>query len=257
MLKLIGETGADEPLFDVSHIITEDDEPVDNLFSAKQQRLAVQSLYANDVLARPFLADANVGVFHDPYIPPVVPDVFLSLGVKPAKNIHEKRHRTYFVWEFGKPPDVAVEVVSNKKGGELHKQAKYAQIGVQYYIIFDPQRRILGDDLLRVYELIDGEYHLKADWILDDIGIGVTLWDGVFEELDDKWLRWFVPDGEILRTDAENKEIERKNAERERENAERERENARVEHERAERERERADRLAEQLRQLGIDPDQL
>lgn len=240
MLELIRETDVDEPLvespFDVSHIMTEDDDQVDNLFSEKQQRLTVQSLYASDILPRPFVAAANVGVFRDPYIPPVVPDVFLSLGVEIAENWYAKEHRTYFVWEFGKPPDVVMEIVSNKKGGELEKRPKYAQIGVQYYIIYDPQQHILNVPI-QVYELIGDEYHLKSDSVLDDIGIEIRLWNGVFEDRDGEWLRWYAVDGDMmLLTGDEQAEIERRNAQRE---------------------RERAERLAEHLRQLGIDPDQL
>ena len=124
---------------DVSHIITEDDEPVDNLFSEKQQRLAVQSFYGNDVIKRPFVAAANVGVFLDPKVPPVVPDMFLSLNVQIADDWYAKEHRTYFLWEFGKPPDVALEVVSNKKGGELEKRPKYARIGCLLYTSPSPR----------------------------------------------------------------------------------------------------------------------
>lgn len=229
-------------LFDVSHIITEDDEPVDNLFSEKQQRLSVQSLYANDVVSKPFVAAANVGVFQHPMEPPIVPDVFLSLNVRIADDWYARENRTYFVWEFGKPPDVTLEIVSNKKGGELEKREKYARIGIQYYIIYDPQQNILNEPI-HVYELVGGQYRLKNDWILDKIGIGITLWDGVFEEKDGEWLRWYVPDGELLLTGEEQ--------------AERERENVLRERKRADAAEDRAKRLAEQLRQLGIDPDEI
>jgi len=71
---------------DISHIITEDDTPVDNMFSAKQQRLLVEPLYTSWQAGRPFIADANVGVFRSPHLPPIVPDMFLSLDVEIAEN---------------------------------------------------------------------------------------------------------------------------------------------------------------------------
>ena len=49
---------------DMSQIITEDDEPVDNMFSEKQQRLLVEPLYSSWNPGRPFIAAANVGVFN-------------------------------------------------------------------------------------------------------------------------------------------------------------------------------------------------
>lgn len=62
----------------VNNLVTEDDKPVDNLFSAKQQRLLARTLYSSwTPLAsedapeekRKFLADANVGVFYSPHHP--------------------------------------------------------------------------------------------------------------------------------------------------------------------------------------------
>jgi Uma2 family endonuclease len=43
--------------------------------------------------------------------------MFLSLDVQAAKEIWKKENRSYFIWKFGKPPDVVVEVVSDKKAG--------------------------------------------------------------------------------------------------------------------------------------------
>ena len=42
--------------------------------------------------------------------PPLVPDMLLSLGVEIPQDVWSKSHRAYFVWEFGKPPDVVVEL---------------------------------------------------------------------------------------------------------------------------------------------------
>src|SRR5437879_5024484 len=112
----------------IENLVTEDDEPVDNLFSAKQQTLLKRALYSSwtpppleeqPAERRRFLADVNVGIFHSPYQPPLVPDFFLSLDVEPHQDWHAKEHRSYFIWEFDKPPDVALEIVSNRKGGEL------------------------------------------------------------------------------------------------------------------------------------------
>lgn len=36
----------------------------------------------------------------------------------------QKVHRSYFLWEFGKPPDFALETVSNQQG---EKKRKYAE----------------------------------------------------------------------------------------------------------------------------------
>ena len=120
---------------DIQDLVTEDDTPVDNMPSEKQQRLLTEPLYsswAGPGAGRPFLAAANVGVFPQPRNPAIVPDVFVSLDVQVAENWWDKEHRSYFVWEFGKTPDLVVEIVSNRRGREDGvKKATYAEIGVR------------------------------------------------------------------------------------------------------------------------------
>ncbi len=198
---------------DISHIETEDDTPVDNVFSEKQQRLLARSLNCSWNPGRPFIAASDVGIFFAINRPPVVPDMFLSLDVKYAEDIWEKKHRSYFLWEFGKPPEVAVEIVSNKKGGEsTTKIGKYAQAGVWYYIIFDPQR-LIQNDVLRMYELHAGQYIPIVGNQLPRIDLGVTLWEGCFEEVQTQWLRWCDHKGKLIETGEERAEKEQQRAE--------------------------------------------
>ncbi|MEO0989173.1 MAG: Uma2 family endonuclease, partial [Cyanobacteria bacterium J06639_14] len=161
---------------DISHLVIEADTPVDNLQSAQQQRLLVEPLYSSNALPRPFLADANVGLFYKLKGEPIVPNAMLSLGVQRADDYSERSNRTYFVWEFGKVPEVCVEIFSNKVGDEVTLSAKaqkegkrqskkdiYAQIGVPYYVVFDPLQQIQGPEdmrkaLLRVWTITSGQY---------------------------------------------------------------------------------------------------
>lgn len=230
---------ADE-LPDISHIITEDDEPVDNWFSEKQQRLLTESLNSSWQPGMPFVAAANVGIFYGVHQPPIVPDMFVSLDVQVADNLWEKQNRSYFLWEFGKPPEVVVEIVSNTKGGETDsKFKKYARMGVLYYIIFDPQQ-LVQSSVLRLYELTSGGYIPRIDRRLPHIGLGITLWKGVFESAAGLWLRWCDAEGNLIPTGSEQAGQEKLRADR----AEKEAELA----------RERAEKLAEKLRLMGIDP---
>lgn len=104
---------------DISHLVTEDDTPVDNLISEKQQRLLTASLYSSFSGDVPFIAMANVGLFYGIEQPALVPDVLLSLNVENPQDWSKKENRSYFIWEFGKPPDAVIEIVSNKVGNEL------------------------------------------------------------------------------------------------------------------------------------------
>ena len=262
---------------DISHLILEDDVPVDNFQSAQQQRLLVDALCSNDILPLPFIAEANVGLFYKLRGEPVVPDMLLSLGVQRAEDLSQRRHRAYFVWEFGKVPEVCIEVVSNQEGDELGLSLKsqrkgktvgkkdiYAQIGVPYYVVFDPLRQLQGEAdmngaLLRVWHIVSGRYQeltpepgiatVGPSILLETLGVGLTLWQGPYEEkIPRLWLRWCDSQGQVLPTGAEGKVLERQRAEAEAQRAN-------VEAQRAETERQRAERLAARLKQLGIDPD--
>jgi hypothetical protein len=269
---------------DISHLVTEDDTPVDNFQSAQQQRLLVEPLYSSEVLTPPFIADANVGLFYKLKGDPVVPDALLSLGVQRPEDFSQKQNRSYFVWEFGKHPEVCIEIVSNQEGNELtlskkaqqagkkaSKKEIYAQIGVPYYVVFDPLRQIQGQNemngaLLRVWAISPPGYSeltLEAGitepgqsvW-LAGVGLGLMLWEGQFEEeVTRLWLRWCDEVGQPIPTGAEGQAIERQRAENERQRADAASQRAENERQHANAERERSQRLADRLRSLGIDPD--
>lgn len=106
----------------VDQLVTEDDTPVDTIFSEKQMRLLTEPLYSSwqgPGAQRSFVVLANVGVFPSINEPPVVPDVLLSLDVRLRALLTEKRNCTYLLWEIGKAPDVVIEIVSNRVGGEF------------------------------------------------------------------------------------------------------------------------------------------
>ena len=189
----------------IDELIIEDDQPVDNLISEKQQRL----LYANKK-------------------PPLVPDVMLSLRVKCPEDWSQKKNRSYFTWNFGKAPEVAIEIVSNQVGNELgSKLNNYLDAGVGYYVVFDPLK-CLGDNILQVYQRKIISYQLQDNYWLEEVNLGLTLWSGEFEgQFYDQWLRWCDQSGNILLTGDEKFKLEKQ----------------------------RADRLAQLLREQGIDPD--
>jgi Uma2 family endonuclease len=242
----------------VEGLITEDDTPVDNLFSERQQRLLTSSLYASwHILAgkkkspRKFLAMANVGLFPTPQQKSVaVPDVLLSLDVKAPKDVQPKKHRSYFIWLYGKPPDVVIEIVSNRRGGELTtKKQKYARMRVPYYVVHDPARR-LSLNKLTVFELQGRNYVQRGDHWLPDIGLGFAIIAGEFEGVTEHWLRWCDAQGKPLATAYERSDQEAKRANQQAKRANQEAQ-------RADREARRAQKLAAKLKELGIDPNKL
>jgi Uma2 family endonuclease len=230
---------------DIDALVTEDDTPVDNFPSEKQQRLLTEPLYSSwdgPGENRPFLAAANVGVFSQTRTPAIVPDMFLSLDVTMAQEWWRKEHRSYFIWEFGKPPDLVIEIVSNTEGGEdTEKRRKYAWMRVPFYVIYDPQRQVMKE-VLTVYRLQGVQYERQNTPQFPELKLGLTLWQGEFEGKRDTWLRWTDEQGVLIPTGKERAEQERQRAEQERQ--------------RAEQEHQRAERLAALLRKAGIDPEQ-
>ncbi len=269
---------------DISHLVIEDDLPVDNLQSSQQQRLLVEPVYSSSALTAPFMVEANVGVFYELHEDPIVPDVFLSLGVQHPEDYTPKENRSYFVWEFGKLPEVCIEIVSNKEGDEidlsrrsqrkgktLSKKDRYNLIGIRYYIVFDPLKRLqseMNGSIVQVFgRLLPGQpselqllqsLNMNGDYVwLSDIGIGLTLWEGAFEGVVRLWLRWCDRDGIVIPTGAERAENERHradNAEFRADNAEFRADSAEF---RADNAEARAKRLADRLRELGLNPDEL
>ena len=255
---------------DISHLDIEDDTPVDNFQSEEQQRLLVEPLYSSKVLPIPFLAAANVRLFYKLKGDPIVPDMLLSLGVQRPDDFSQRQDRSYFVWEIGKTPEVCIEIVSNAEGDELAlskrsqqkgktraKKDLYAQIGIPYYVVFDPLQQIqsqadMNGALLRVWTISPVGYtELTSEsgiiavgqsvW-LEGVGLGLTLWEGRFEEeVTRLWLRWCDREGQVIPTGAERAEAESQRAEAESQRAEAESQRAEAESQRAEAESQRAE----------------
>ncbi len=231
-------SGADEEAEvvrpDVSGLVTHDDTPVEDLFHEKQMRLLTHSLYAAWKPGEPFITRANVGVFFAVNIPPMVPDVLVTVGVEGSPGITPKERSSYFVWLCGKVPDIVVEIVCNRKGGELsHKKENYAWHGIPYYVVYDPDL-IIQDRKLRCFHLVDKAYEPMKQNSFPLIGLGLVEWDGLFEDQQDHWIRWVDASGTLIPTGMELAASSSRQAQIE---------------------SRRAEALAAKLRELGVDPD--
>jgi Uma2 family endonuclease len=218
-----------EALPRVDHLVTEDDAPVESLYAERQMPLLVEPLYTSwrgPGPERAFVAMSNVGMFFSQEDAPFVPDVLLSLDVRLPPHLREKRYRSYFFWEFGKAPDVCIEIVSNREGEELGRKLRmYAQLGIAYYVVWDAMG-FLGAEPMHAFVLKGRSYAPLTPVWFPEIGLGLQPWQGRFLDAEESWLRWVDDKGELLLTGSE----------------------------RAEQERQRADRLAAQLRALGVEP---
>ena len=175
----------------------------------------------------------------------VVPYFLLSLGVTPRQVSEKKEDRSYFVWLYGKPPNLVVEIVSNKEGGELDRKMDiYQSIGVSYYAVHDPFRH-LGQRELRLFQLVGGKYVELMDptVLMDEIGLGLVFWEGTYLDVDARWLRFVDREGRLIPTGLEKSMSQAKETHEQRARADEEKS-------RADRAEERARKLEERLREL-------
>lgn len=201
-----------------------------------------------------FADDPNVFVAGDLLWYPVegdnktrqAPDVLVAFGrPKGYRGSYQQWH------ENNIPPQVVFEILSpgNTMTEMVRKFRFYELYGVEEYYIYDPDHNEFSGWLrqgmgLEPIDPID-------NWVSPRLGIR-------FVTTEDE-LVVVRPDGERFLTYVEifkRHEQERQRAEQEYQRAEREYQRAEQGWERANLERQRAERLAEQLRKLGIDPDQ-
>lgn len=208
------------------------------------------------------------------------PDWFLALNVPRLYEGREAR-RSYVVWHEHQAPSIVVEFLSprtekedfgrfyrssdqiepdraaiqNDRGteptttadtppGKLKVYEQYLR--VPHYIVYSRYTQ-----QLRYFKLIGTRYEeqpVKSEnpliW-LEDLEIGLGLWDDYFEGLPGPWLRWCDPLGNWLLTDTEQ---ERQAKEQERQAKEQAQQQAQAA-------QARADKLAAQLKALGIEPE--
>ena len=183
----------------------------------------------------------HMGIYYDdPDRPPIVPDGFLALNVE--RFYDEDLRPSYVLLEEEVAPILVLEVVSNPIGGEYTtKLARYAQMGVLYYVIYNPKRRRKAK--LEIHKLINGSYEPQAAnplW-MPEIGLGIGSERAGYDGLTREWLYWYDERSQRYPTPYERAKLDR--------------DRATIESQRADTESQRADRLAAQLRALGIEPE--
>ncbi|WP_239121453.1 MULTISPECIES: Uma2 family endonuclease [Spirulina sp. CCY15215] len=203
------------------------------------------------------------------------PDWFLVLGARRSRNQQQLR-LSYVIWEEQINPFLVVELSSpgteNEDLGRTERKDEkrptkwevYEKIlQIPYYVIYDRYENQFRGFVLRAgkYEALDlGEERL---W-LEELGLGLGLWQGSYEGVEGLWLRFYDRVGEWISTPSERAEREQQRAivaegdrDRQRERAEladRDRDRAEAA---LEEERQKSQQLRDRLLQLGIDPNSL
>lgn len=174
-----------------------DDTPVDNELQILIPNLLLATLALIWQNRDDWFLGINMGIYHTPNQPAIVPDAFLSLGVE--RFVGENGRLSYVLWEEdGIAPIWALEVVSKTYNGEYEqKKLDYAQLGILYYVIYAPTRQRRKRKHLEVYRLVEGEYILQpGDLIwMPEINLGIGRERGTYQGLTREWLYWYDRDG--------------------------------------------------------------
>jgi len=203
-----------------------DDTPVDN---------EIQNLIPNLLLAvlalvwrdrQDWFLGVDMGIYYlyeQVRQPVLIPDGFLSIGVQRRKG--DRGRLSYVLWEENNiPPVWALEIVSKTVGGEYdQKLTKYAQLGVLYYVIYNPDYwRRDKHDPFEVYRLVEGEYirQPKEPVWMPEAGLGIGRGIGTYEGWTREWLYWYDQQGKRLLTPEESLEQELQQAQQMRQRAE-------------------------------------
>lgn len=195
-----------------------DDTPVDNELQDLIPTLLKMTLAIAQSNRMDWFFAVDMGIYHNPYEPAIVPDGFLSLGVE--RFYDENLRRSYVLQEEEKVPTLILAVVSETYRNEYStKKDDYTNLGILYYVIYNPHRR--RKSRLKVHKLIDGVYYLQDGnpvW-LPEVGLGIGIERGTYQGVTREQLYWYNKQGQRLLTPEE-----------------------------------RANRLAERLKALGINP---
>ena len=233
-------------------------------FHDLQPQLLSRTLRLQDYATENRFTGSDLNLYYDVHHPlwHKRPDWFLALDVPRLYDGHDLR-RSYVVWQEGQAPTIVVEFLSPRteqedlgrfykdsdqipdndndipasRVGNAYPPAHGAEhppskvdvyekyLRVPHYLVYSRYTQ-----RLRYFKLVGRRYEEQSIqdgtpmiW-LDDLKIGLGLWDGYFDGLPGPWLRWCDADGNWLLTDTEQAEN-------------------------------RAEQLAERLRAMGVDPD--
>ena len=263
------------------------DEPVESNLQPLLAAALRESLELAGLILSASLIASNFGICATVGDKTVVkaPDWVLVPSVQPLPEGEVRRSYTPQI--EGDIPAIVMEFISETEGGEYSINPHYPYgkwyfyeriLQVPVYGLFHPKT---GE--LDVYRLVSNRYEqLLPDehnryWI-EEINLFLGVWRGKKAEMTATWLRWWDQEGALLLWGSEQVEQERRRVKQEQERADQEQQRADQEQQRADQEQQRADQeqqranqaeqqlelerrsrqqLFDQLKALGIEPDEL
>jgi Uma2 family endonuclease len=191
------------PLPTAEDLPSSDDTPVDNQLQNDIPNLLLSLLALIWGDRDDWYFGVDMALYYNPDEPAIVPDAFLSIGVK--HDTGEKGRLSYVLWEEQNVmPILSLEVISEKYNGEYEDTfADYQTLGILYYAIYNPfsgrRGRFKNRQRLEVYRLIAGKYELlphndRRVW-LPEIELALGYENGEHIAWYREWLYWYDAEG--------------------------------------------------------------
>jgi Uma2 family endonuclease len=162
---------------------------------------------------------ADLNIYYDVHHPlwHKRPDWFVVLGVNPSTQQNELR-LSYVIWQEGVSPFLVVELLSPgteaEDLGETRREANepptkwqvYEKVlRVPYYVVYDRY-----ENRLRMFQLVATQYQelslSEERFWLEEIKLGLGVWQGRYQGVEGKWLRWFDEENHWILNPAEKAE---------------------------------------------------
>jgi Uma2 family endonuclease len=196
-----------------------------------QPKLLRETCQPKIYLASEHFLGADLNLYYDGRHPRWYkrPDWFLVLGVSMADRQEDLRW-SYVMWQEFVSPFLVVELLSpgtesEDLGSKIRELGKpptkwevYERIlRVPFYVVFDRY-----DNQLRVFGLANGRYQAidvsgpePRVWF-DELELGLGVWQGAYQGIEGKWMRWYEASGDWIPTEVEARQLAETQAETER-----------------------------------------
>lgn len=179
-----------------------------NLFHAWQAQLLDETFCPLKDEPTEFFTASKLNVYYNPHLPFQYkrPDWFAVIGLS-TEMPQPAQRMSYVLWEQVHASLIVVELLTPGREGDLFGQSLYKAnplltkwrvyerlMRIPYYAVLSPD-----DAELRIFTLTGTRYQEAQDhqgrfWI-EDIELGLGVWQGQYMNEDFLWLRWYDHNG--------------------------------------------------------------
>ena len=128
------------------------------------------------------------------------PDFFVALDVP------KRERKSWVIWEEGKGPDVVIELLSASTAAQDKGEKKdiyQDRIRVPEYFWFDPWSGEWAGFIIQHRRYVAIEEDNQGRLLSQTLGLALVRWEGVYQEVEARWLRWATLSGALLPTPQE------------------------------------------------------